>query len=359
MTKQHLFLLIDDMLKGGAETLVAGTLPDLAAHYRITLVTLGDGHAFPEIKPFCEQQLVLPFRGISSLPTCVRVLRKHIQQYKPDLIHAHLFWSSLIGRMACPKRVPFVQTLHSIMSEDVFQGSSVLRYLEKVTLRKRHGVIAVSQPVLDDYQRCIGRTRYGVVLPNYVDDRFMQAPSVSKRWDGSRMLRLVAVGNIKPLKNYRFLLDSILLSPISVGIDIYGKDQADLLPGFKQTIFEEELPVRFMGLAAITPELLQEYDAFILPSLYEGFGIAAVEAMASGLPVLVSNLPVLRQVTGGHAFFFDPRDPATLDVLWRKLYHQPELLREMAAAGQTYVRERYRREQAVAGLLSIYRFLAK
>lgn len=359
MSKPHLFLLIDDMLKGGAETLVAGTIPALSASYRISLVTLGEGHAFPEIIPFCERQLVLPFHGISSVPTCVWTLRRFIQQHQPDIIHSHLFWSSLIGRMACPKRIPFLQTLHSIMREDVFVGSKILTWLEKLTLRKRHGVIAVSQPVLDDYHQCIGRTNYDVVLPNYVDDRFMQAPPRTKRWDGSRMLRLVAVGNIKRLKNYRLLLDSILLSHISVGVDIYGKDQANLLPEFKQMIFKHELPVRFLGLAEITPELLQEYDAFILPSLYEGFGIAAVEAMASGLPVLVSDLPVLRQVTGGHAFFFDPRSADSVDALWKELYRRPECLAEMAVAGQTFVREQYSREKAVAGLLAIYRQMQK
>jgi glycosyltransferase involved in cell wall biosynthesis len=355
MSRPHVFLLIDEMLKGGAETLLAGTIPALSASYRITLVTLGPGNAFPEIIPFCEQHLMLPFRGIASLPACVWALRKHIRVHQPDLVHAHLFWSSMIGRLACPKRIPFLQTIHSIMSEDVFRGSRLLTWLEKQTLQKRHGVIAVSQPVLADYQQCIGKTDFDVVLPNHVDDRFMQAPPRTKPWDGSRMLRLVAVGNIKSLKNYRFLLDSILLSHVSVGVDVYGKDQANLLPTFNQTIAEHELPVRFMGLSEITPELLQNYDAFILPSLYEGFGIAAVEAMASGLPVLVSDLPVLRQVTGEQAFFFDPHHPASLDALWRKLYDQPELLPEMASRGQAFVRDTYSREKAISHLLSVYR----
>lgn len=52
--------------------------------------------------------------------------------------------------------------------------------------------------------------------------------------------------------------------------------------------------------------------AFVFPTLFEGFGIPAQEALAAGAPLLCSDLPVLREVTGGLATFADPRDDALL-----------------------------------------------
>lgn len=67
----------------------------------------------------------------------------------------------------------------------------------------------------------------------------------------------------------------------------------------------------FLSRAALLA-LYRDVDLVVYPSLYEGFGLPVVEAREAGAPLLLSDIPVHREVSGGHARFFDPRSPAAL-----------------------------------------------
>jgi glycosyltransferase involved in cell wall biosynthesis len=76
----------------------------------------------------------------------------------------------------------------------------------------------------------------------------------------------------------------------------------------------------FLSRAALEA-LYDSVDAVVYPSLYEGFGLPVVEAQASGKPLLLSDIPVLREVSGGRARFFEPRDPGSLERELSGLLH--------------------------------------
>lgn len=70
----------------------------------------------------------------------------------------------------------------------------------------------------------------------------------------------------------------------------------------------------------------------VMPSLYEGFGLPVVEAMSFGIPLLLSDIPVLREVAGGAALHLPPEDPAAWTATLTDLLRQPERVAELARA---------------------------
>ena len=115
-----------------------------------------------------------------------------------------------------------------------------------------------------------------------------------------------------------------------------------------------QLPIIFKGKAINVHELLVNYDAYVLPSMFEGFGIAAVEAMAVGLPLLLSDLTVLRTVTMNNALFFDVNHPMTFVILIKEIFEDKYDLNMLSEKGIKIARNNYAKEAHIKKLFSIY-----
>lgn len=79
--------------------------------------------------------------------------------------------------------------------------------------------------------------------------------------------------------------------------------------------------------------LMQAAGALVQPSVYEGFGLPVIEAMACGCPVVSSDIPVFREVTGGHALFARPMDVVSLGAALQTMTGSATLRSDLAAAG--------------------------
>ena len=80
--------------------------------------------------------------------------------------------------------------------------------------------------------------------------------------------------------------------------------------------------------------LLSNAGAMIFPSLYEGFGLPVIEAMASGIPVACSNAASLPEIAGNAAVLFDPRIPSQIERAIHRIVSQPELRLQLIASGK-------------------------
>jgi glycosyltransferase involved in cell wall biosynthesis len=355
MQKQTIIILINNFARGGAEILLVGILPELNQRYNVILVTLTDDNDFRGDEIICSQKYTLGFTTKFSIIKCIQKLKKIIRRHKPSLVHAHLVFSSLFARIACPASIPLVYTIHSTLSKDIFSNSRILTFLEKNTIRKGHSVITVSDEVMVDYEGTIKTIRNRFILNNYISNSFITQQTTAKDYDHLKKLRLVAVGNIKVTKNYTYLVKALTqLKEYPVTLDIYGQDQGNLLESLQKEVAVHQLPIVFKGSANNINELLVNYDVYVLPSLFEGFGIAAVEAMALGLPLLLSNLAVLKSVTMNNALFFDINDPNSFVILIKEIFAGKYDLNKLSENGIKIARSHYTKAAHVKKLFTIY-----
>ena len=352
--KKTLLLVIDELGRGGAELLLMGILFELNKRYSIILVTLREENSFEEDKLTFKEAYSLGFNKKISLFSCVRKLKNIIRLHNPSLIHSHLFYSSLIARLACPSDTPLIYSLHTQMSKDVFNNSKVLRFLEKNTIRKNHSVIAVSNEVLIDYENTIRKNNHSFVLKNYISEKFLNQKNPTKDLNSLKEIKLVAVGNIKKTKNYIYLIKAFQdLKEYNISLDIYGieNENSNML---KEEIEKYKLPIVFKGPSAEIDRLFPNYDMYVMCSLYEGFGIAAIEAMASGLPLLLSDLPVFHEVTLNNSLFFDVKDSISFVNLIKDLFERKYDLNQLSLRGVGIANQNYTKEIYLKELFAIY-----
>jgi glycosyltransferase involved in cell wall biosynthesis len=190
-----------------------------------------------------------------------------------------------------------------------------------------------------------------VVVYNAIDDHFWVAPPdedvarVRERYQLDHDFVLY-VGNIKPHKNLVRLIEAFAEFRKdgfdAVKLLIIG-DEISKLPALRRAVHRHKLHkhVRFLGyLPDHTLAILYRLaTVFVFPSLYEGFGLPPLEAMASGTPVVTSNVSSLPEVAGDAAVLVDPYDVDSIVDGLRRVVGDPELAATLRRRGIERARE--------------------
>ena len=140
--------------------------------------------------------------------------------------------------------------------------------------------------------------------------------------------------------------------PISV--DVYGFGDHDR---FSTVAKNEKLSINFKGPAANTKDLYWRYNGFIMPSKFEGFGLAAYEAMASGIPVFLSNIPAFKSLIQHNAIYFNLNDSLQAAQILKEAMNGKYDLKAMVLDAQKYTEKTVKREMYVTRLIEIYKHL--
>lgn len=271
----------------------------------------------------------------------------------PGIVHAQ---DCIAGRAACRVRdagapIVVVRTVHHV---DDFSTPALIECQERAILEPDHVLVVSTQ-----WQEILERD-FGVraqVVPNGVDAaRFSRRPgpgdteALRARVGATGRPLLLSVGGLEPRKGSEHLVRALhrlrSLVPVPPVLAVVGGHSFQDHRAYRQSVLDL---AGSLGLAAGAdfvevgtvpddemPAWYHAADVLAFPSVKEGFGLAVVEAMAAGLPVVTSDLPVFREylVHGRDALLVPPGDAAGIAAAVASVLGEADLRARLAAAGR-------------------------
>jgi glycosyltransferase involved in cell wall biosynthesis len=237
----------------------------------------------------------------------------------------------------------------------------------RLAAKRATRVLTVSESSKRDILRFVDAPAGKIdVIYNAYDERFGVEPCeedvvrVRERYQLHDEFVLYA-GNVKPHKNLERLIEAFHLVR-KRGLDhlklVLIGDEISRYAALRRAVHHHQLHkyVRFLGYMpeATLAVMYRLAGVFVFPSLYEGFGLPPLEAMASGTPVVTSNLSSLPEVTGDAAVLIDPYDPSAIAAGIRSVLTDETLRRDLRRKGLARAQQ-FSWEQSVRRVREIYR----
>jgi len=364
--------LLADLGSGGGQRLVLDTLRHLdAERYQVTVAYLGPDDAMAADYATAGLPPVrLPggpgVRRVMTLASIATLMRSRGIR----LVHTHGGREKRLGEaVALARRVPCVQHVHSVSAAGVEPPGRSVPFHRRLQSRmlERH-FIAVSEAAYEQRQPWLSAAGDGIhLVRNGIEtERFRHDSSVEVRHrvrahlgiDSSAPV-VVAVGRLVPTKAVdRLVVAAGALVARWPDLMVLVVGDGPQRTALEQAVAQAGLAERFLflGMRRDVPELLAASDVFAFPTLLEGFGLAAVEAMAAGLPVVASDLPALAAIVedGRTGILVPAGDAEALgDALGRILADRASA-RRMGALGQQRAVEQFDIAGTAAALSRLY-----
>lgn len=326
-----------------------------------------------------------------AYPRSDELIREHVlfphflRQFQADLYHIPL------NRVPVMMVRPYVVTIHDMSNLFFMEGSGLRKSFGQMAFRRgllrAERIIAVSAATRRDVQSNIGippgriRLVYNAPDPKFLSHGHLAdaraAGPGGAQFERRRILEryqinypfLLYAGNIRPQKNIPRLVEAFAVArgaleshPVykNLRLIIIG-DEISRYPSVRRAVIQSrvEKEVRFLGFVPFdTLRVFYEAaTAFVFPSLYEGFGLPPLEAMASGTPVISSGVSSLPEVVGDAAFLVSPENVFDIARGIKEVLLDETLRQNLIRKGLVQA-ARFSWERSASEVLSVYRDVA-
>ena len=195
------------------------------------------------------------------------------------------------------RKHPFSMPFLSLVGETVFFAKSI---------KRSHALIAISETTKKDLLKFYSEQHIDVTTWHPFFDSHIKAKTGPKQG-------FLYVGNFGKRKNLARLIEAYFYLPIlkrkQNNLVIAGNfSPSEVKRRYPNLAHNPEQGVVFMPMPddKTLTSLYQKSSALVVPSIYEGFGLPIMESFAAGTPVIISDIPIFREISGGLATFFDP-----------------------------------------------------
>ena len=290
--------VLGELRPSGAEVMLKVAAPHfLKNNIQIGILSTGENETGPYAGALSDCGYALHHLPFSRSAKFLGDLRKLIATQNYEIVHLHTERASFWMALATVSMARVVRTIHSNFQ---FTGLLRMRRIATRALSRLAGVqhIAISPSVQENEKRRF--LNPSVLCCNWYDDQKFYPPNEAERSLARQKLGLsdstfavISIGNCAPVKNHTLLFETISqmkdrrdIRYLHVGHE--DDEQSERRLSEKLGISSS---VIFLSHKNDVRDALIAADCFLMPSLYEGFGNAAIEAIAVGLPAILSNTP--------------------------------------------------------------------
>ncbi len=296
-------------------------------------------------------------------PRIIRDLYRLIKTEKVEVVHTHLYDGNKYGRLAAGlARVPaLISHYHNVYSRRRIKYHLINRVLSSLNDR----ILAVSQAVKESVVRCDrispGKIEvlYNGIDPSRFEGDFMDSEARQQFGVKPEDFLIGVVARLEEQKGHIYLFRALRqLIPDFPQIRVLVVGDGTLRPVLEAQVTEMGLSeqVLFVGTRKDIPALLAALDLFILPSLWEGFSLAILEALAMGTPVIATAVGGATEVirSGHDGLLIPPGEESSLVTAVREAILDPRKYGEMGRKGKETVGRKFTVAQHLTRLQDLY-----
>ena len=355
---------------GGAEKLLLTTVKYLNRdRYEIIVCCIvSEGIIADEIKKLGIKFYCLNESPRFYNPKKIYSLYKLFKKEKPAIVHTQILGANIYGRIAAMlARVPvIISTEHNVY----YKKKRVHIWLDKILAKNTDKIVAVSNRVKEftSKQEGIGKDKFELIYNGIDSKEFL--PTASRKDIRDKLnfregdFILGAVGALTIQKGHYYLIQALSLLvkryPNTILLVVgTGELKEELQEIVRKLSLQEN--VRLLGLRRDISDLLNCMDVFVLPSLWEGLGIALLEAMLMGLPVVASSVDGILEIVenGKNGILVPPGNVEALSNAIDELIENPQLRQSLGKAAKEHILEKFEVRQYIHKLENLYNRLLK
>lgn len=321
--------VISTLKMGGAEHLMVDLLPALRDFGNDVELLLINGEDTPYNRQLKEHGILihsLQVNGRIYSPTHIYKARKFLKSY--DIIHTHTFPCQIMMALAkatSSSKCHLVTTEHSTSNHR--RNKIYLKPIDKWMYRQYDKIICITEKSKECLVNYLGVETNVMTINNGIDIKKFYNPI---KQELPHRITLTMVASMRDAKDQDTVIKAMMLLDDKYRLQLVGDGyRREELKSLVRNLNLNNRVV-FMGTQSDIPSILRESDIIISSSHWEGFGLAAVEGMAAGKPIIASDVPGLGDIVRGYGVVFPVGDFKQLALAIKRLSEDMNYYQDIA-----------------------------
>lgn len=306
--------IINSFAVGGAENLLqemAKIMKSKGLDIEILLLTKENDYYSMELK---KNGIIVKWTGINDIYSFKQIIeiKRFLEKNDYDLVHTHLFpaqyWYVLAKSLSTKRTIPSITTEHNTFNRR--RNYPLFKLVDSIIYKQYHKIACISKatektlhnwvPVIQDKTITI-HNGINIEKFNFIEP-YHPSEIVSGLDERNQIILMVA--RMDEQKDHETVIYATQYLPDDMHILFVG--DGPKRKKYEDLVNKMDLKnrIHFLGFRHDVPKLMKSAHVFVLSSHWEGFGLVAIEAMAAGLPIIVSDVPGLRDVVGNAGWLF-------------------------------------------------------